>query len=198
MKKLVLGVGFNDKTRPVFVDGKKVKEYKLWQDMLTRCFSEKLQTRYPTYKGCNVSDNFLHYSFFYDWCQNQIGFGKVDEKGRSWQLDKDLLFVGNKTYSETACVFVPQEINLFFNEYGNARGEYPIGVYFDKQNGKFKARCCVNGVRRSLGYFNTPQEAFAVYKPFKENLCKQLALKWQHEIDSRLFNAMMNWSVKDE
>ena len=84
MKKLVLGVGFNDKTRPVFVDGKKVKEYKLWQDMLTRCFSEKLQTRCPTYKGCNVSDNFLHYSFFYDWCQNQIGFGKVDEKGRSW------------------------------------------------------------------------------------------------------------------
>ena len=198
MKKLVLGVGVNDKTRPVFVDGKKVKEYKLWQDMLTRCFSEKLQTRYPTYKGCNVSDNFLHYSFFYDWCQNQIGFGKVDEKGRSWQLDKDLLFVGNKTYSETACVFVPQEINLFFNEYGNARGEYPIGVYFDKQNGKFKARCCVNGVRRSLGHFNTPQEAFAVYKPFKENLCKQLALKWQHEIDSRLFNAMMKWSVKDE
>ena len=198
MKKLVLGVGFNDKTRPVFVDGKKVKEYKLWQDMLTRCFSEKLQTRCPTYKGCNVSDNFLHYSFFYDWCQNQIGFGKVDEKGRSWQLDKDLLFVGNKTYSETACVFVPQEINLFFNEYGNARGEYPLGVYFNKASGKFQARCCVNGVRRSLGHFNTPQEAFAVYKPFKENLCKQLALKWQHEIDSRLFNAMMKWSVKDE
>ena len=89
--------------------------------MLKRCFSEKYQTRQPTYKGCNVSDNFLNYSFFYDWCQEQIGFGKVDDKGRCWCLDKDLLFVGNKTYSETTCVFVPQEINLFFNEYGNAR-----------------------------------------------------------------------------
>ena len=113
MNKLVCGVGFNDKTKPTWVDGKNVKEYALWQHMLARCFSEKYQTRYPTYKGCNVSDNFLNYSFFYDWCQEQIGFGKVDEKGRSWCLDKDLLFVGNKTYSETTCVFVPNEINLF-------------------------------------------------------------------------------------
>ena len=198
MSKLVFGVGFNDKTRPVSVDGKHVKEYKLWQDMLKRCFSEKYQTLYPTYKGCNVSNNFLNYSFFYDWCQNQVGFGKVDEKGRSWCLDKDLLFVDNKTYSETACVFVPNEINSFFVDRGNDRGEYPLGVYFDKQNGKFKAQCAVNGKIKHLGYFNTPQEAFAVYKPFKENLCKQLALKWQHEIDSRLFNAMMKWSVKSE
>ena len=39
------------------------------------------------------------------------------------------------------------------------------------------------------------QEAFAAYKPFKEALCKQLALKWQSEIDQRLFNAMMNWQI---
>ena len=139
MSRLVCGVGFNDKTRPAWVDGKNVKEYGLWQSMLERCFSEKYQTHCPTYKECSVSNNFLSYSFFYDWCQEQIGFGKVDEKGRSWCLDKDLLFVGNKTYSETACVFVPQEINSFFNEYGNARGEYPLGVSFNKRDGKFAA-----------------------------------------------------------
>ena len=196
MTKLVCGVGFNDKTRPANVDGKSVKEYSLWTNMLKRCFSEKEQTRSTTYKGCNVSDNFINYSFFYDWCHKQIGFGKVDEKGRSWCLDKDLLFVGNKTYSETTCVFVPNEINSFFTEHGNARGEYPVGVYFNKRAGKFQAQCTVNGKVQHLGYFNTPKEAFVVYKPFKEALCKQLALKWESEIDSRLFNAMMNWSVK--
>ena len=195
MKKLVCGVGFNDKTRPAWVDGKMAKEYQLWQNMLKRCFSDKLQTRRPTYRGCSVSDNFLNYSYFYDWCRGQIGFGKVDDKGRSWCLDKDLLFVDNKTYSETACVFVPNEINSFFTDRGNARGEYPVGVCFDKQNGKFKAKCTVNSKQQYLGLFNTPEEAFTVYKPFKEDLCKQLALKWQHEIDERLFNAMMNWSV---
>ena len=43
MSKLVCGVGFNDKTRPAKVDGKKVKEYQLWQSMLERCFGERLQ-----------------------------------------------------------------------------------------------------------------------------------------------------------
>ena len=197
MSKLVYGVGFNDKTKPVFVDGKPVKEYSLWKDMLRRCFSEKEQTRQPTYRGCNVSDNFLSYSFFYDWCQEQAGFGNIDEKGRSWCLDKDLLFVDNKTYSETTCVFVPHEINTFFIDRGNDRGDYPVGVYFHKARGRFMARCNVNGKQKHLGLYNTPQEAFVVYKSFKEALCKQLALKWQSEIDERLFNAMMNWEVKE-
>ena len=84
---------------------------------------------------------------------------------------------------------------MLFTDSGNARGEYPVGVCFDKARGKFKAQCKINGKRQYLGRFNTPQEAFAVYKPFKENLCKQLALKWQSEIDERLFNTMMNWTV---
>ena len=197
MSKLVYGVGLNDKTRPSKVDGKSIKEYKLWQSMITRCFSEKAQTHSPTYKGCSVSDNFLNYSYFYDWCQEQIGFDKVDENGKSWCLDKDLLIIGNKTYSETTCVFVPQEINKFFNEYGNARGEYPLGVCFHKARGKFTAQCKVNSKQQHLGCFDTPEESFAVYKPFKEALCKQLALKWESEIDQRLFNAMMNWNVSD-
>ena len=195
MSKLVCGVGFNDKTRPANVDGKAVKEYSLWESMLRRCFSEKEQTHRPTYKGCNVSDNFLSYSFFYDWCQEQIGFGKVDEKGRSWCLDKDLLVFGNKLYSETTCVFVPYEINSFFVDRGNDRGEYPLGVSFHKASGRFKTRCWANGKQEYLGLFDTPEEAFAAYKPFKEALCKQLALKWESEIDERLFNAMMKWSV---
>ena len=196
MSNLVLGAGFNDRSRPANVDGKDVKEYKLWNSMLRRCFSEKYQNRQPTYRGCNVSDNFLCYSFFYDWCHNQIGFGKVDVNNRHWQLDKDLLFVGNKLYSETTCVFIPQEINSFFNEHGNARGEYPVGVSFHKASGKYIASCSAfGGKRKHLGLFDTPEEAFAAYKPFKEALCKQLALKWQHEIDTRLFNTMMSWAV---
>ena len=40
MNKLVYGKGFNDKTRPTFVDGKMVKEYKLWTGMLEAPLSQ--------------------------------------------------------------------------------------------------------------------------------------------------------------
>ena len=126
----------------------------------------------------------------------QVGFCKVDEKGRSWCLDKDLLFVCNKLYSETTCVFVPNEINSFFIDCSNTRGEYPLGVNFHKASGKFRAKCYVNGKIQHLGSFDTPQEAFTVYKTFKEKLCKQLVLRWQSEIDPRLFDAMMKWEVE--
>ena len=199
MNKLVHGKGYNDGSKPANIGGKSVKEYILWVGMLERCFSDSCQTKHPTYKGCSVSDNFLNYSYFYDWCHNQAGFKGVDGKGRYWHLDKDILYKENKMYSENTCVFVPNEINLFFTDCGNSRGEYPIGVCFHKRVGKHAASCsAVDGKRKHLGYFNTPEEAFNAYKPFKEALCKQLALKWQSEIDERLFNAMMNWEVNYE
>ena len=43
MSKLVYGKGFNDRSRPTKVDGKNVKEYKLWQDMLKRCLVKSIK-----------------------------------------------------------------------------------------------------------------------------------------------------------
>ena len=78
---------------------------------------------------------------------------------------------------------------------GLSRGRWPIGVYFHEQRSKFMAYCSVNGKDKYLGYFATPEEAHAVYKQFKENLCKELANKWRGKIDERVYNAMMVWSV---
>ena len=79
---------------------------------------------------------------------------------------------------DTTCPYIldDQTIDYYITKNsGNARGEYPVGVYFHKASGKFQAHCAVNGKLQHLGCFDTPEEAFAVYKPFKENLCKQLA-----------------------
>ena len=188
--RLIHGFGSNNRKYPTKVDGKPNKEYKQWLSMIRRCYDKKFHTGNPTYIDCSVSDNFLNYSYFHEWCQWQIGFG-VD----GIHLDKDILIPNNKIYSEDTCVFVPSEINLFFTARGNARGEWPIGVYFNKQEGKFRAQCTVNGKPQHLGYFSTPEEAHAVYKQFKENLCKELANKWRGKIDERVYNAMMFWSV---
>ena len=190
MKKLVLGVGVNDKSRPTWVDGKITKEYNLWRGILNRCFDDKCQNRQPTYKGCSVSDNFLNYAYFYDWCNKQIGFNKT-----GWHLDKDVLSCGNKQYGEDVCVFIPLEVNTFFTDRGNNRGEYPVGVSVNKQHRKYQAQCSGIGHTKHLGHFDTVEEAFLKYKMVKEALCKQLALKWKDEIDPRVYEAMMKWEV---
>ena len=99
--RLVQGIGINDVSNSA-----KTKEYKLWADMLIRSYDEKLHQRQPTYLNCETSSEFLVFSKFRDWCQNQIGFNQPN-----FELDKDLLEKGNKEYHPDKCVFIPKEIN---------------------------------------------------------------------------------------
>jgi len=101
-KKLVYGVGINDadyvtqKWETIsYVNGKQKQNlvwechyYRTWCGMLMRCYSAKHQERNPTYKGCSVSEEWLRFSNFKSWMERQ------DFEGM--QLDKDLLFEGNK------------------------------------------------------------------------------------------------------
>ena len=188
--KLICGIGINDKSRPAWIGDNHTKQYNLWSSMLHRCYDPKKHARSPTYVGCSVSDNFKNYSYFYDWCHAQIGFG-MD----GWDLDKDILIDNNKIYSEDLCVFVPKDINTFFNDCGSAMRELTLGAGFDKRTGKYRARCMSSGKQKFLGRFTTPEAAHAAYKQFKENLCKELANKWRGKIDERVYNAMMVWTV---
>lgn len=186
--KLIYGIAINDGKYPALVENKNIKEYALWKSMLQRCYCSKYQAKQPTYIGCSVSDNFKSYSFFYEWLFHQTG-----RSNHGWQLDKDIIHKGNKVYSEDSCVFVPREINAFFNAKNNDRGEHPLGVSFNKKTGKYRARCNRYGRSVMLGDFDCSESAHTVYKQFKENLCKELANKWREQIDPRVYDAMMIW-----
>lgn len=188
MKKLVQGVGINDRTYPTKQGGKHTKEYSLWTNMLERCYNEKFHINQPTYVGCKVSDNFKQYSYFHEWCQTQIGFGDCD-----FSLDKDLIYKGNKEYNENNCVFIPLEINNVLVKRQSDRGLLPIGVC--KHGVKFQAGCTINGVSKYIGLFTTPELAFNAYKTFKEAYIKEQAEKYKEIIDPRAYQALMNYEV---
>ena len=114
---------------------------------------------------------------------------------KGWQLDKDILVKGNKLYSKDTCCFVPSEVNNLLIKRDNFRGEYPVGVHFDKYAGKFKAQLAINGKVKFLGRFNTPEEAFQAYKLAKEVQIKVVANKWKHLLDERVFQALMAYEV---
>ena len=188
----VYGIGVFGNKYPSRVNGVKTKEYKLWHSMLVRCYSDTIKKKHPTYEGCEVSDNFKSYEYFYEWCHSQIGFGNKD-----WHLDKDLLVKGNKIYSEDSCVFIPQEVNTLLTKRTNSRGEYSIGVSWSKTSKAFVATVAKNkGKTEWLGYFNTEIEAFNAYKQAKESFIKEQAEKWKGKIDNRAYNALMNYTVE--
>ena len=188
----VCGVGILGAKYQITINGILTKEYTLWCSMLKRCYSNAYKKRQPTYEGCEVSNNFKSYEYFYEWCNKQVGFNNKD-----WQLDKDLLTKGNKVYNENVCVFLPQEINLMPIKCTASRGKYLIGVSWSKTNKAFVAQVRKNkGKSEHLGCFKTEIEAFNAYKEAKESFIKEQAEKWKSQIDIRAYNALMNYQVE--
>ena len=188
----VYGVGIIGTKYPSEVNRVKTKEYVLWQNMFQRCYSTTLKKRNPTYEGCEVSNNFKYFEYFYEWCNEQVGF---DNEG--WQLDKDLLIKGNKVYSEDFCVFIPSDINLLLTKSTASRGEYLIGVSWCKTNKAFKAQVSRSkGKSEYLGLFKTEIEAFNAYKVAKESFIKEQANEWKDKIDPRAHEALMKYTVE--
>lgn len=160
--------------------------------MLERCYSDSYKKKHLTYQGCEVSENFKSYEYFYEWCNQQVGF---DNDG--WHLDKDLLVKGNKIYSEDSCVFIPVEINSLLVKRENMRGKYLIGVYWCNTKKVFVAQVSKNkGKSEYLGSFNTELEAFNAYKEAKESFIKEQANDWKSQIDDRAYAVLMNYQVE--
>lgn len=188
MIKSVYGAGINDRKYPAKVSGLSLKEYLLWIGLLKRCYNPKYHQRQPSYVGCAVSENFKSYSYFYEWCQSQIGFNQ-----EGFQLDKDLILKGSKFYSEDTCLFLPRQLNTLLISSKASRGGLPIGVsvYQDK----FSAQCCTGKSSKHIGHFSTPEEAFNAYKQVKESYIKFQAEQWRHFIDPRAYAALMAYEV---
>ena len=179
-----LGGNFELKT---YCNGKKCPIYDVWFRMMERCYSKKVHGRFPSYIGCHVSDDFKDYSKWRAW------YDDYQYKHDGWQLDKDLLIKGNKTYSIETCVFLPKEINSMLTHRKKSKGDYPIGVMLEK--GKFRAMICTNGIGRRLGSFDSVTEAFNAYKEAKESYIKEIANKWKSQIDPRAYEALYNYTV---
>lgn len=192
---MVCGHGINDFKDRVNINGKIVREYCLWKSMLARCYSPIFHKQNPTYKGCEVEPFLLSFTNFCNFVRGLKGFGEVDEKGRPFQMDKDLLVNGNKTYSVDTICFVPWEVNAFLTNNTAVRGDLPVGVVYHKRDDVYQATLRLYGKTTYLGSFETPEAAFVAYKNAKEAQAKVLAEKWKDKIDPRVYDALINYEV---
>ena len=194
--RLVYGVGINDadyvvqRKETIEVNGVRKQKlvwvcpyYRTWKHMLMRCYSTKYQERQPTYKGCSVSEEWLRFSNFRTWMESQ-DFGGM-------QLDKDILFEGNKVYSAETCVFVTKAVNMFTIDSGAARGEWLIGVSWRKDRNKFMSQCNNPFTKKSeyLGLFDSEIEAHQAWLKRKLELAHLLSAE---QTDTRVAKALIS------
>lgn len=191
-QRLVQGHGINDLVESVYINGKALKFYQAWVNMLRRCYSKKYQAKYPTYIGCSVCPRWFSLSNFREWYNIHYREGM--------ELDKDILIPGNKIYNPEACSFVPRYINSLLCDSGATRGELPLGVTARKsklKNGKitttYLARCWDGHGKPLTGTFKTIPEAAAWYSAKKKEVVKEIVLDafWRNEIMSDVATALL-------
>ena len=165
-------------------NGKITKVYRTWCHMLERCYDEKYHEKESTYIGCETSKEWLNFQNFGEWHEENY----YEVEGERMHLDKDILFKSNKIYSPDTCIYVPETINKLFTKSDKKRGGNPIGVCYHKRNNNYVAGCSVYDFenkkkkRIHLGSYNTPEEAFNIYKQFKENYIKEVADLYKDKI----------------
>lgn len=165
------------------------REYALWKSMLERCYAEGYWEQYPTYTGCRVADEWHCLQEFGAWIRMQ----PFDMPG--FQLDKDILAPGNKTYSPDTCALVPAEINNLLLDCGARRGRLPMGVVYRDDLDSYIATVGIGNRNRHLGVFKCAGDAFAAYKSAKEQRVKEIANRWRGRLDPRVIDALMRWEV---
>lgn len=133
-----------------------------------RCYYDS-KKYLPYYEGVTVCEDWKYFSNFRAWMEKQNWEGL--------QLDKDILVENNTIYSPTTCCFVPRDINMLLTDRKAARGEFPVGVSFNKQRGLFAAYV-VDFKQIHLGYFSSAEAAHQAWRLAKASVIEKRVGEW--------------------
>lgn len=178
----VCGVGYiGIGNYKAYIDRVRTKEYVVWSNMLSRCYTPSLSVRDQTYIECVVHATWHNFQNFAHWYVNHP-FSNMD-----YELDKDILCDNNKMYSPTSCTLVPHVINNIFRDFSKSsstRG-LPFGVH---RNGNgFEATAC--GIY--LGTFNTIAEAQQIHREYKHNYISRIAEEYKYLVEVDVYYSLI-------
>lgn len=190
------GVGVFGNKYPSEVNGKATKEYATWEAMLRRCYVHDERKNMRVYDTVTCCEEWLYFPNFYDWLHAQENFEQWS-CDKSSALDKDILTEENKIYSPDTCLLVPACVNALITQ--NNNNPYPPGVQ-PASSTTFQVVCCKNSTSVYLGTYKTPEEAFQVYKEYKEKVIKEVADREyaKGSISQKCYDALMNYKVNNK
>lgn len=185
-KRLIRGVAENDTCI-----SRSESSFKSWNGILKRCFpiSEHEKKIFRSYSGCKICDDWLKFSNFLKWYQENAVDGYV--------IDKDLFSSPDeKKYSPDTCCFIPKEINNAL-QYKHLRMRKFHNRFYNKSKKTYEAKLNIKGKTVTIGRFNTEEEAINAYIKSKTYYIEQLANEYYSKglISERVYKQLINFKV---
>ena len=170
----------------------------LWDTLTVRVrqfergYARSGNVRNASYK--DVTCEFRDYQEFAEWCQSQQNYLSKEANGNYWGLDKDIIVPFNRVYSPDTCCFVPNEINALLTSRTRDRGTLPLGVTADYGRGNcpvvYRAYCCIDMKRKSLGRRKTPEEAHALWQEAKVKEIRKKVEKYKGRLPDKVLQGL--------
>lgn len=185
-RKLIYGVGVNDYPDTTKINGFEIKEYRVWKDMLKRCFSESYRSKNQCYDDVSCCPSWLLFSnFLKDVSDKENAFAD------GFHLDKDVLGSG-KIYDKESVCFLPQEINVKLGSFSRKNTKYGLGVRF--LDGKYCVRYTDSLCEVNLGRYLTLDEAQKVSVDYRKSVLDKLIDKFKAELSPLIISSLRDFS----
>ena len=189
LRSLVYGVGINDVMIPYFTG---TRTWRTWSGIIRR--TDKRDPKYLSYGkehylDCTLDSRWYKLSAFKEWIEQWDDY-------ENKEVDKDILIPGNLHYGPDTCLMVRPIVNRWFKPNKRGGGDLPRGVCHnpDWKRGAspnpYRTQITpIGGKRTGLGYYDTIEEASAV---FEEARKEQIKVLIETETDPKVKNAMLN------
>lgn len=179
-----------------------IKIYGTWLGMLYRNTLEGQisNKRVTAYSNCSVYKewyNYQNFALWYDTYRSLLN----PEYWNILELDKDVLQWNQeyKIYGPDTCCLIPKEINISLN---NMHTKFtinkglPVGVQSNEYGG-YISTVSIKGESIYCGHYDTPEEAFKVYKHMKSKYIRELADFYYKEgaIKKEIYDALYNIEI---
>lgn len=181
---LVCGVGVRDICGSY--NNKPLKSYTVWRCMIRRCY---YKTKTKAYVGCSVCHDWLIYSNFKKWYDENI----FDYHG-TLELDKDILLPKNKMYGPNTCCIIPETLNLIIHK------SKRLGIRKTSTRTEiYKVVIFLNKKLFEFGPFSSYESAFECSVIEKQKLIKELADDYLNKgfINQNVYCALINWNIRE-
>lgn len=173
------------------------EEYQAWINMLSRCYDPNYiqrNTGNKVYEGTTVCNEWLNFQAYAEWFTSNIAKIRALEPNLRLAVDKDILS-SSKVYSPETCAIVPMEVNSVLigcmHILNGSRNKSMINNKDGTYSLLLSSKGCTIAYHSSL---SSVEEANKIYIAHKLKQMKDLAEKYKHILEERVYIRMLNYS----